>query len=634
MSHAFGHIDSQLDEEDGKANIFGSGGDSGSSSDSGGDTTGTGAFTTSSMDGSLSADPSGSNSQAAAPGAGGYNPSDYSSAYNEGSKRMNPQQKLSSLGQKISTSQQKLQDDSNSYITGAQGKTKEFGIDDATLDSAVSGDDTAFQTTSGRLGKTKADLYDGFSGLKSEELPSVQILRDPSQFFAEDAGPDYTTGQSRFDGMMLRRNPEFMRIQRELLGQHSALEKDNDRLRDEKTTEARKIIDDGWDTATGDIRNRLGTRSQSVIDAAKQRELEEDTRRKSLDRGAIEKEKEEYVEKLMRQDVSSADPRSEQARAMSYLDEDFDFNGYFKFNDDTEYTDFIDDTGASKFNSVMKLLGKEDMISAGDGPSADYEFDEQGGYKALMDHVTGKRRGQDTSNLSRIDQLKEQARARGEGEMNRLSGLTPEQRAQIGRDQLREALAAEGWGGDMGEVNNFDPSQYWQDAAFDHDDLMSAEEADELNRLSTDTGLDERFQNGSGFGSQRFDSNTLKSALKEMIKNRPLPAAPKAPDNPPPTTEAIQDATDKVFGGASKGGYLPKSSGDAWVPEINEAARNVGSTAEKMVENPSIETVSKHIDSLPGSGKPVATVKKVAKEVKKVVAKLPKIKIKKPKIKL
>jgi hypothetical protein len=350
-------------------------------------------------------------------GSGGYNPKAAQSAYSQiASSLQLPTTSLSRAQGSIQEGQQRLQDEANKYAAAGQQQAAGYKLDQDTIKGAVSGDDKAFQTTAQRLAAARPEV-EAFKGL-GDKLPDVSGVRDATRAYAPDAGPNYSAGQSRFDAALLRRNPEYLRMQRQILGDAARLTKESDKAVEEKTAAQRDALSKAYTESTDEIRKQLGGLGQEVVTAAQAREAEEDKRRAGLSEADIAAQEFAKLKEQIRADLKGADPRSQQYRSAQYLDSlsPAELAKYVKVDRDTDWQEFVDKSGADRYNRAMGLLGRGDMLTPSQmGAGRDYEFDQGNAYREILESLKGRQQAQDVTSQSEMDRIIAEAQARASG---------------------------------------------------------------------------------------------------------------------------------------------------------------------------------------------------------------------------
>jgi hypothetical protein len=369
-------------------------------------------------------------------GSGGYNPKAAQSAYSQiGQSLRLPTTSISKAQGSVQEGQQRLQEEANRYAAAGQQQAAGYKLDQDVLKQAVGGDEKAFQTTAQRLSQARPEV-EAFKGL-GDKLPDVSGVRDPTRAYAPDAGPNYSAGQSRFDAALLRRSPEYLRMQRQILGDAQRLQSENEKAIEEKTAAQRAQLTNAYTESTEDIRKQLGGLGQEVVTAAQARELEEDKRRAGLSEAEIAKSEYAKLKEQIRKDLAGADPQSQQYRSAKYLDQlsADELAKYVNVDRDTDWKEFIDKSGADRYNRAMGLLGRGDMLTpAQAGAGSDYEFDQGNAYRDILAQLQGRQQESERVSQSEMDAIIQAAQQRAAGYNQRDS-------AQDARAAAMEQLA-------------------------------------------------------------------------------------------------------------------------------------------------------------------------------------------------
>jgi hypothetical protein len=237
-------------------------------------------------------------------------------------------------------------------------------------------------------------------------------VKDAGRLFAQEAGPSYTSGQSRFDAALLRRNPEFQRQQQDILAREKALREKNQAAINAQTEAAQKKVSDAFTQSTGAAREKLGGLAEDVITGAKERASGEEQSRAAIDAKAKASAELDAIRKQIRGDFGSADPRSLESRSMKYLDQDFDLSPYASVNRDVNWKDVLTDPEAETYNRIEGLLGSDAMLTAGQGAGDAYGFRNQDAYRAVLDNILNQRRQQDIQSQGKLDAIRSAAEPR------------------------------------------------------------------------------------------------------------------------------------------------------------------------------------------------------------------------------
>jgi len=485
MAFLFNGYQTSDDASESKQNIFG--GNAGANESDGGDVAGSGPVAKTTADGgTVSRGTQPTSTGGVSRGTGGnsppqvtstsYNPKAIQSAYSRiGQTLQLPTQTLGQAQGQIQQGQQKLQDEANKYAAAGQQQAEGFKLDSTTLQQAAQGDKDAYAKTAGRLTQA-APTVEAFKGI-GDSLPDVSAVKDASRAYAPQAGPNYTAGQSRLDAALLRRNPEYLRLQQEILGGAAELGKQNTAAIDEKTKAQEAMLQKAYADSTADIRSQVGGLADEVTTAAKAKESAEDQRRAGLDPAKIAEQEYAKLREKIREDLKGADPRSQQYRSAKYLDSlsPAELSRYVNVDKDTDWQEFIDQGGAERYNRLQGLLGSNQMLTPSQmGAGADYSFDEGNAYKQILAQITGQRQQADVQGQERISAIQAAAQQRAAQKQAEVSAQYDAIRPQY--DQLRNQVIL------PNARNDQAPTINWTDT-------LSPDEIAELNSIEGDLAV-------------------------------------------------------------------------------------------------------------------------------------------------
>lgn len=384
---------------------------------------------------------SGSVSKAAVPvqagvrgsGSGGaYNPAAVQKSY-DGLSAGGFQGATDKIQGSITAASDSLQSKANEYGAKAATTADGYKLNDADLDKAASGDASAFSTVGSRLSKTAADPFEAFGGLSNDEIPTAaSAVSKPSTFgdiYRPTAGSNYSGSENSLDSLLLRRNNQFRDVALQLGQSQEDLIGQNAKQQDELTASTREMLGQKYLAETTSAKDRLGVMSKGVIDAAKQKEIEEETRRKGLDSKALALEE---LAKLKPGQLEAL-KASGLERAGGLLD-GVDLSDYLKLNTDVDYTDFLDEAGAGKFNRINSLLGTNSSILAPTKARADYDFDVNGANSFLASTVMGKQQA-----IDRENEMAAAAAAQAEAQRAQVAQAAEADRQRILKNQAEQA---------------------------------------------------------------------------------------------------------------------------------------------------------------------------------------------------
>lgn len=478
-----------------------------------------------------------------------YNPKGASSAFNQAATTIKMPAKLGEAQGAIAQGNQQLQEKANAYGQKAQETAKGYDLSEDTLKGAAAGQKEAYQATAERLRKAAPDQFESFGGL-GDATPNIDYVKDPGRLFASEVGPNYTGGQSRFDAALLRRNPAFRQEQESALAGQKKLQEANQKAITDQTAAANTLLGNAFTQSTGAIKDKLGGYSNDIVSQIQAREKAEDARRAALDPAKVSQADQAKIRQQIQDDLKGADPRSQQARALQYLNDDFDISPYAQIDRDVDWRELVSGDEADQYNRLQGLLGNADMLQAGKGGGDAYTLDAPGAYKALLGQIQGKRAGQDAQSQAEIERIIANAQARA-GQV---------QSEDQGRDARAEALKqltsyARGKYGDSSgladEAANYANALFngteaqdlsgiiHENSAVDWQSMLAPSDAARLNELNQDIGGLQTY--GQGNYQKEIDMRALTDLYEKIFaphlqRYKDVNLAP-----PPPPPSKLQD---------------------------------------------------------------------------------------------
>jgi hypothetical protein len=180
----------------------------------------------------------------------------------------------SGFSKEIKNASDNLQNTANSYVADIGGYTESQGPDEATISSAITGDQTAYDKLMGRLGAT-------FGG--KEYTPDEKAIRDvgmlanpesrktvAEEYFGNKTGGRYTAGMSALDQTLFNaQRPDLSPVFKE----RQDLETLRTSLKDTAKA-ARDAEEAEFGTATGNIRTDLQGRATKIREGVTSRMTE------------------------------------------------------------------------------------------------------------------------------------------------------------------------------------------------------------------------------------------------------------------------------------------------------------------------------------------------------------------------
>lgn len=543
MAFLFNGPASDTDEEEGKQNIF-----AGEQAAPSGQAPGAGGAVekTSTEGGNVSRETSSSSggqapAQKVQAGSGGYNPKAAQTSYQRLAQQVQlPTQNLQKAQESVQAGQQQLQDEANKYAQAGQAQAQKLGASRETIEKAAGGEEGAYKEIAERLRSTTPQA-EAFGGIGAG--PNVQNIRNLEQAYK---GPGYTAGQRRFDAALLRRSPEFRKLQAQILGQQSALQKEAAEKQTSLTEAQQAALEAAQTGGVADIRSQLGGMATGITDKAKAAEAAEELKRAGMDPSTIGKEEYAKLKQQLMEDLTKrATPGSLQARSLQYLEglDPGDLGQYVNINKDVDYRDYLDQQEAEKYNRIQGLLGNQgELLQAGGGPGEAYSFNRGAAYQDILDQLTAKRGAADIVSQKEIDDIMKAAgeRATAMNERGSVGENAAEQIAQYHAQKYNVPIeAARGLAQQFVMSNPNLITERNPSAAVQWQDELSAEQANRLNELTKDIGgMDMGYKAGYAPG---YDQTGLQSAYDEFIRGLSTPA--QAPTPAPAATAPSRTTT-------------------------------------------------------------------------------------------
>lgn len=302
---------------------------------------------------------------------------------------------VSNLGQQIAQNRQTLQDRSDAYMQGVRDDNT-YDVSEGTLESAITGDDDAYEGISQTLSKQQAEYRPEFEGASGLEVRDIDLLNNQAgiqRLASRGKGPRYTAGMAAFDAGLMQRDPEFQRLVQETRADNRAFERDLAERPDALEAEAQEYADTALDTAQQTAEDYL-TNYQKNLEAQNIAEQEAYAQRlEGLDREKIQRE-------ALDKALADIMPDLEQAAGGASLDRFLTTSGIdpsdlisYLDSKDLDYRDFVDQGEADRFNRIAGLLGGGETYGAGRLPGDDQMFniDQRSIEDRLFNEIIGKR---------------------------------------------------------------------------------------------------------------------------------------------------------------------------------------------------------------------------------------------------
>ena len=428
MAYAFSQIDKLVNDDENKQDIFG-GGSQTLDGGGGGDLAllqQPGSDVKASTEGDLGgAAPSGGGSETS--NASAPTPADQSRVFSANQGKTAIPQGVYGIQNQIAANEKALQDNANQYTTDYKAQYDAYGVDNATMDSAIGDNNSdAYKKTSEFLNKGTADpVAKGMEGIDDLYVNDMNLLSNSAgqqQLASRGQGSRYSQGMSAFDTMLMQRDPNFTGLINDIQGQNRGLESQLEARPDELAAEAATY---GGTALTGsqDKAKTYLTGKNSSLEAINQAEADAyNEELKNLDQGSIAaaagQSAYDQVEKDFGQEYGARGDRFIKGEA-------YDPSQFATF-DEADYglRDFVDKDEASQFNNINGLLGLGGQsYSAATGPGAQYSFDTTGLQNQLYTGAADRRAEEDRILSEEYQKIMNDAKLRADADDERRSGL-------------------------------------------------------------------------------------------------------------------------------------------------------------------------------------------------------------------
>ncbi len=414
--------------------------------------------------------------------------------------------------QDLSSAQEGLKQEAQQYISGIKGQ--QYGVDEGTINKALSKGGGAFQKTMEAL-QQKAPQVEAFKPETDTQIEDIGLLRNQAglgSLLQREAGPQYTAGEQALDRMLLGRTPEFNLLRSQLIQGQDALTKEAGKQAESQTQKGQELATKKYGEAQERMLGQITGAKSGIKDELRAAAEAENLKRQKLREGG-------GADVAAKQEAAilagfQTDPRMQRLLDAGLVDE----SKFFNVGGDVDWRQMAGDDQISRFNRIQQLLGKGDMLQAG-GTGKRSGFDRAGYEEALRGALSSARQQEDVRQKERMQQIMANLEAQalrenqGAAEAMRLRGDTDtvamQQAALAGalannpynltQDELNRAASSIRSAGGMQDFMS--PTQYTAQ------DLMSAEDAARLNEIYADLGMQERVQAGGGRRDEAFGMN-------------------------------------------------------------------------------------------------------------------------------
>lgn len=263
------------------------------------------------------------------------------------------------LGQKVQATQDKLQNEANSYVNNY--KTKDYGVGGDVTTKAADGDAENYSKLANFFGQGKAEAVGAFAPKTDTNVRDVQDIKSDSgikNLLRRKNDASYTGGEAGFDLGLLRKDQNFNQGRDKVVAADDNLQKTKKNLTD-ATTGATKSAQDALDTtyttqkqaaqaALRDYQSKLASTNDQERQA-------ESSARQNMSQG----DKDSYTNAEMQKVLDKVKGVDSYKDLRDYLGPvtGGEFLSEGRKGQDLTSRDFVDDQEAGKFNRVMDLLG-------------------------------------------------------------------------------------------------------------------------------------------------------------------------------------------------------------------------------------------------------------------------------------
>ena len=188
------------------------------------------------------------------------------------------------LRQNMATAKQNLQNEADSYVSGQAQKVAQNSVDQAGIQGALKGDDTAWQKTQQRLTQAQPQ-YENFAQKTNTVFQSkVNELGDSQlrNYFKQAGGPQATQGDAAFDAMLLGKNKQFKQDRAQAMLDSQILANQTKDIRDKTDTNAKAAYGSAYQADTDRIRNAIQSQIDPVRAEAEAKATAENAKRQAL----------------------------------------------------------------------------------------------------------------------------------------------------------------------------------------------------------------------------------------------------------------------------------------------------------------------------------------------------------------
>lgn len=491
---------------------------------------------------------------------------------------------------------QKSIDDANSGLAqraadySSQQKAKQnYGLDTSIIDQAIGNNADARSKTSQLLGRTDINQVDQFDP-GNVSVKDADLLKSDAglkELVARGQGNQYSPGMAAFDTMLLRRDPGF---NAQVQGLQSKAADLSNRAAQQPEALQKEVSDYGKENLTASQKQakdylasqKQAVDSQNAIEAAAENQKLANLNKDQIKADAVAAAKQRAQEQLKAQYGDRANAQLEGVQVKP--------DDYVSFAQNYDPSQFYSQDDANKYNSINALLGIGGPAQSASAALANpYSVKSDDLYNTLYSGASQARQAQDTTDLQKISDIL--------GGANKTAETQNKTRAEDAKNYkdylnlLGQNYASEGGLGKYYTQPNIEGflGQYVANNPLAANplagtDLLSQEQASQLNSLNKDLGRQDTYNAGAYAGKDMssplasVNGDAYKTALLSYLQGFvPPPAAPPAPPPAPDYGPEVKGTIDPNAGQGDpmvSSGEAPRGTNQS--AAVTAASQNIG----------------------------------------------------------
>lgn len=464
------------------------------------------------------------------------------------------------LQTQIGTAQTGLEKQAADYAA-AQAASHNYALDQSVAQKAVE-DNAATEErgkVSGLIGRGMAEPIENFN--PTGVAVNTDLLNTPAgikELVGQGRRPTYNSGMAAFDAMLLQQDPAFQAQVAQTKAQNAELKKNVANTIDTSEAAANAAAAQNLKTSQEDLKNYLLGYQGNITEEEKNAAAAANA---ALP-GQIDAIRAQVLNDLITSQKKKAqaalDAQFQPGRATAQLNAvQVDPSQYVDFlkGYDPTGSQFVTQTQAERFNRIASLLGQggATQVAAGELPGL-YTTRANDLYNSLVGQATEARQAQDTKNQAQINDIIAAAQRSAEADNARRLALTNSYGSDV--QKIANQLLGQSQSGLAGNV--FTQAGYTPEmkqtllnritgdylknnpvAAFGTsgnaklggNEVLTADQANQLNALARDTGMPATYQAGqyaSGTPQSFVNQSAIQNALLNYIKQVKFEQAPNA----------------------------------------------------------------------------------------------------------